>query len=451
MKEQEKTTKQRRKPKSARTSLLVQTLGLSLIVHLIVGVIVGGYVISVYVLKKEVEQEQPVNIVRMQPEKLQYKVSMQQSQAQSAAPPPKRISVQAPTEISISNIDIELPNIAPSVDVGMGAGTQGHGFGQGLGNAGALNITAEVNFFGIRSSAEKIYLIVSADKRMLEDSKGGYPAYKIIKEEVVNIVKKLPTGILFNSILFSGDALYALNGGLRPVNGESNEKIDQWINPINTTFENAGLLPANNIQLPNRDIKPMKDTAGNWVRAMMHAFSNQADSVFLMLGEWNYHPIGLTGEEELEWLIKHRNWSREQEEQWKIDRVLAQEELERQNKVRKEKGLPQRVVHWIGTIALEMGLEARPPADWETEDIVEQLEHSIELYYTKKDLKRPSINIIYFVGKDQKNNPRVQMIEDQLKEVVKIGSRGRLKVLEGMGDLKRYASEEVQTRKKSRE
>lgn len=420
---------------------LIQIITASLLLHILVGVILGGYVIATNFTKQEQELEPPPQIQRIQPQKLQYKVQMQQQQKQSATPRQQRIQAKAPTDISIPDISISLPNISADVAIGTGAGgAAGAGLGSG---GGALEMgKIAVNFFGIQNSGEKIYFIIEADKRMLEDNKGGYPAYDIIKREVSTMVEKLPNGILFNSALYSGGKLISFADSIAPVYAGVKEKVASWLEPINKTYSGAGSLPGSDVELTNKTILPMKHTPSNWVKSLQRALEDQADTVFLMVSGWNWHGMGLSEEEYKQWLLREHRWGEKEEAQWLKDVEAAKAELAKQNAERVKKGVPERVVHWIGTIVAEMGNRTKPSPSWTEEQVADHIRNVVEEYYVKQDRQKPSINVVIFIGKGEAKEKKdeIKKIEDRFKSIVREGRSGRIKILEGMEDLQRVVA-----------
>lgn len=109
---------------------LIEAVGVSLAVHVILVVILGSVV--VYVAQSADEPEFEALPVPDQPvEPLQQKVYLQKNQRQSQKPPPLRIVVQQVTQLNPPQLQIALPEVKASANYrgyGSGSGGLGKGF-----------------------------------------------------------------------------------------------------------------------------------------------------------------------------------------------------------------------------------------------------------------------------------------------------------------------------------
>ncbi|MEI2671025.1 MAG: hypothetical protein V9G13_07825 [Marmoricola sp.] len=59
-----------------------------------------------------------------------------------------------------------------------------------------------MNFFGIKSKGRRVAFLIDAERYMLTDPRGGYPAYEIVKNEIAGMIGKLGLDTFFNVILY---------------------------------------------------------------------------------------------------------------------------------------------------------------------------------------------------------------------------------------------------------
>lgn len=423
------------KKKGKANMPLIEVLVGSLILHLVAGILLGGLVIYQMSAPPEPEFEPPPEIEVVEPQKLEYKVKMKQQQKNSAKPRQQRIQVQTITDIPVPNIDIDVPAVDSKVAVGTGTGG---GTGTGMGDGGGLGLgQTAVNFFGIKSGGEKVYFVVDASKFMLTDSKGGYPAYSLIKSEIARLTGKMPPGALFNAVMYSGANVYKFSPQLAAATANTEKDVKKWIDPINVSASSAGQISSN--YTPEKtDFTPMGPEARNWIKGMQSAMEDGADTIFLLVSEWNWHGRDIEGEALKDWLKNEKGWDDKDEEKWLEDMKEAEAWLAEENKNRRASGKPERVVVWIGDIVQELGGKVKPAPNYTVQEIIMQLENMIDYYYTDKGKQKPSIYVVLYVGQGELESLEQQTNRnfEQFKQVTRVGRGGRIKILEGMAELK---------------
>ncbi|MEM7144529.1 MAG: hypothetical protein AAF591_05305 [Verrucomicrobiota bacterium] len=88
---------------------------------------------------------------------------------------------------------------------------------------------AEVNFFGCRAEAEKVVFVVDVSASMRSEGDNGKPRLEILKEELVKAVERLPEGIRFQVLFFSGPAWFLGEDSLREAkNWERKDSGNFW-------------------------------------------------------------------------------------------------------------------------------------------------------------------------------------------------------------------------------
>lgn len=413
---------------------LIEVIIVSVLIHLAALLILGGITIYQYVQPPEPELEAPPVVERPEPEKVQQQVRVQQRQQQSTRPT-QRITVSNISELNVPTIDINLPQVSDRVGIAgaIGAAGQGRGgLGRNLGGGGIDISRSAVNFFGIRSQGERIMFIIDATRMILEDQKGGIPAYNIIKEEIVKQVNGLSPGTLFNVMFFDATRVYSFSDHMLPATTANKEALAKWIEPINKDFASVGNLK-NNVNPKILDIDPMRDRIYYWVRAIQIAMEQGCDAIFLMTSRWMHHARYNT-DAEREAYYREIKWTEKDEQVWQDAVKKAQEWLANENAERRKRGQPERVVQWIGTVVAELYPKVRrkPSASFTVDEVMQHIQNMGARIYDKQ-ADRPPINIVMFLGSDEKvkGNPEVERFQQLARR-----NRGRFNVLEGLPALR---------------
>ncbi len=412
---------------------LIEVIIVSVLIHLGALLILGGITIYQYVIPPEPEMEAPPAVDRTEPEKVQQQVRMQQQQRQSTRPT-QRITVTNISELNVPTLDIDLPQVAGRVGVGgVGAGTQGRSsLSRNLSGGGIDFSRSAVNFFGIRSQGERIMFIIDATRWILEDQKGGIPAYNIIKEEIIKQVNGLSPGTLFNVMFFDTNRVYSFSSHMLPATTANKEALAKWIDPVNKDIASVGRLQ-NNVEPQNTDIDPMKDRLRNWVRPIQIAMEQGCDAIFLMTSRWMHHPRYITEEERIAY-YREVKWTDKDEVVWQDAVKKAQEWLANENAERRRRGQPERVVSWIGTIVAEQfpRVRRKPSAAFTFDEVMQHIQNMGPKIYEKHS-DRPPINVVMFLGSDEqaRGNREVEQFQQLTRR-----NRGRFNVLEGLPALR---------------
>jgi hypothetical protein len=418
-------------PKKRKVNLpLIEVIGVSLIVHLIAIIGLGSYTIYTALVPDEPELEAPPPPEKIEPQRLQQQVRLQQQQKRSSRPVQK-ITVTNVSSVNLPDLNVNMPTVDTKVAVG---GNYGAGrLNDDLGGGGIDFSKSAVDFFGIKSTGERVTFIVDASNYMLEDQKGGIPAYEIIKDEISKMVDKLSSGTLFNVIFYNGGTLQAYSTKLLPATRQNKELFKEWIKPINKDFASKGKLK-NNLSIENKEIQPMTDKAANWVKALQVAMEQGSDSINLMVAAWQFHGRGLKGDELAKW-YKDQGWGEEQEVAWNDAVKKAQAWLNNENAKRKAAGQPERVVVWIGTIVHELfpKVRGKPAPSFSVDEVDKFVSNVQREVYRDSEQRPPPVNVVLFLGadEDETKNGSVKSFEELAK-----GNRGKFRILKGMQALK---------------
>ena len=224
--------------KKKMNPLLMKVIGISVGIHVIAGVILGGITIVKYVIPDDAQFEEPPGVVEETPPpevKVQIRPPAPQQQ------PLNNLRMRPVANIAVANVDVNLPSMDQSFTVSAGLG--GIGGGNLLGGArGSLRIgLSDVSVFGLKSRAEKILFIVEANRRMVYDSKGGLHSYRVIKNEITDMIGNLSAGALFNVMLVDGGSIKFFKPQLVPAGAEITAELSTWFAPVNSSIENLGI------------------------------------------------------------------------------------------------------------------------------------------------------------------------------------------------------------------
>lgn len=278
--------------KYSKSSAFVVTL----ILHAIL--VVGG--VSMVVVQ---------NIVREPPPEFTHAVSYHKPMPKPRIRPPKTAQKPKVMRPEFQRIPVKgvVDRKTPSIKVAEFAGFKGQ-FGSAHSSGSDLVSTIgfsmpEINMIGVRARGEKIFIILDCGDHMLVDEMGGIPAYTIIKEELIRIVRDLPSTALFNVCVFGNGRTQTLFPKLVSANQSNAASIERWLTPLNAmaasvasgeygirTLGEGGIKQGDDFRV-GRFADQMDDVereyrAERWYTASMVAMQQQADTVFLLTNTW---------------------------------------------------------------------------------------------------------------------------------------------------------------------
>lgn len=153
-----------------------------------------------------------------------------------------------------------------------------------------------LSFLGTTSQrASKIVFIVDVGSDLLDIRKGGFDAFKIIREEIMKLISRLPPSAEFGVVLYergrwNNNAVPSLGAKLLPATVANKQAAFDWINPINATPDKLGLasVAGNRVNwtartLSNAGLDPDLNTS-EWIRALHFALEMEPDTVFIIAG-----------------------------------------------------------------------------------------------------------------------------------------------------------------------
>ncbi len=425
-------------PRKPKVNLpLIEVIGVSLLVHVAGLLLLGGITLFEALRQPEPEFEAPPMQEPIDQQELKVKVSLQKSSKQSA-PPTHKITVRNLSNLNMPSLTPDMPSINTRVAIGAGHGS-GAGLGRGFGSGGLDLSKSAVNFFGIKSSGERIMIIVDASRYMLEDEKGGLPAYQIIKNEVSNIVQNLSPGTLFNVMFYNGNSLEAYSQSMLPATPGNKDGLVKWIGKFNANMSSIANV-SNNRDVQDKSVEPIKGLVSHWLKAFQVAQELNSDAMFILVSDWQWHNRFFTEEERLAYLASV-DWNEEEELAWKEGVKNARAWLNEENSKRRAKGTPEKIVHsdhaliseLKGIGVIDRKLRMKPSQAFSFDEIKEYTE-DIGRKYAKQFERNPTeTNIVLFLGEGEEDEEEGDI--EQFKRIAR-ENRGKFRVLDGMKALK---------------
>ncbi len=442
--------------------MLLNVLLISLLVHVAALVIFGSYTLVKFVIPDDAEFEEPPAIEEVEPPK-EVKVEIKQ-QPKPENQPQNNLKMKPVSNIAIANVDVDLPNMEESFTVSGGLGGSG---GSGLlgGTRGSLGIgMSDVSVFGLKTKAERILFVIDTNRQMVTDAKGGLNSYKVIKDEITDMVGNLSAGTLFNVMLFDRRKAMIFKPQLSAAGSEVHQELIKWMAPINRSANNVGLetvrnaSQVNTVKLPEEPMHKNLEFSGQRGNETAYltqvALEQDIDAIFFITG---YHQ-GFERVRRRPTEREDEDWQRTIAKPQYIEQ-LAEHQLEipnmkkrvaaamaKINAERKAKGQPPRVLaqrHGIYSNATELGLEwktshpGRQPGYFiEVKEIEKYFKRLKEVLYTDKNAKDPSLNVVLFLAGDEEFNKQK---EDQLKDYTRFFS-GKYRVIRGLDEIKSASS-----------
>lgn len=438
--------------------MLLNVLLISGGVHAVALFILGSITVYKYIIPDEAQFEEPDAIVEEQPPpEVKVEIKQQAPPQQQAA---QGLRMKQVGNITVSAVDVDLPNMQESFTVSAGMG----GFGGGSllgGTSGTLGIgISDIKVFGITARAERILFMIDANRQMVTDAKGGLNSYKIIKDEITDMVGNLSAGTLFNVMITDRRKNKVFKPQLVPAGQEVHQQLIEWMRPINADANNPGLEGASGVSrerlvtLQENDINGDLSWSGHRGNETAYltqiALEQDVDAIFIITG---YHR-GFerirrkpTERESKDWqrTSTSRKYLKQMVEHRKevpIMQARIKEKMAEINAERKKDGQPPRVLgqrHSVYSNASELDF------DWETkhpgwqpghyrdpDEIEKYFKELVDIRYTDKGTQEPSVNVVLFLAGDEEMKPEW---EKQLDRYVRSFS-GKNRIIRGLDEIK---------------
>ncbi len=456
------------RPKKQKRGLLYQVFVVVAILQIAALLALGGMVVTRTILPPENVMQAPPPAEVIEPPKREHQVQVERTQRKSTRIN-KRISVANPTQINTPTVNIQLPG-------GMGAGV-------GISTITTQNLTktfditlTTVNVIGVKSKTEKVLICVDTGPYLMTDERGGLQTYEAIREDITNVVKQLPPTVLFNLMSFSthtGARISFFEPTLVAATDANKEAAYKWIAPLNVSLKSIGPRgPQYNLKYPFLPIPPSSKYFNAGVstiyRVYQAALEQGADTIYFLVTNWvdpDQLKMAWTDAETTRFQREQERYEKERARQlraagWTDDKQSeyelkeaearaigikkARDWIKRENETRAKKGQSL----YVGTPEQAMHQQKfyvppteRPPAIRVKEPVPKFKSYGYkglfdfyakplakEVYFDKK-MKWPTVNIIMFVGANEKPDPKkVQLIRTFTSR-----QNGKSRTLVGLG------------------
>ena len=436
--------------------MLLNVLVFSAALHAIALFILGGITVVKYIIPDDAQFEEPAEVTEEEPPP-EVKIEIK---PKPEIQPMSNLRTKKIGNIAVADIAVDLPSSGDAFTINAGIG----GFG------GASNIigsgrgqlefgTSQVNVFGIKAKAERILFVIDTNRQMVTDKKGGLNSYRVIKDEITDMVGNLNAGTLYNVMLQDRSKTLLFKPNLVTAGSESHAQLVKWVAPINSNADKPGLEGVRGAKRPT--LRSLSDQTvykslsmgyrGNeTIFITQHALEQNIDTIFFITG---YHQgfeavrRDLNEKEEKDWQkkINSREYKEQLAEHQKEVPVMQQRiinELNRINTERKKKGQSPRVLeqrHGVYSNANELGLNwktrhpgHRPHPLIKPRDIRKYVTQLNEQLYQQFDKPVPSINVVLFLAEDEAFSNQAQQ---QLKDYVRF-YKGKHRIIRGEKEIK---------------
>ncbi|MGC6455368.1 MAG: hypothetical protein ACON39_00230 [Coraliomargaritaceae bacterium] len=438
--------------KSKINPMLMKVIIISVIVHIVAGFIAGVVTIATNVIKEDAQFEEPPVMEEQEPPKevkIEIKPPPQQNQ------PMQKLSLRNIGNIAVAEVDVNLPSMSDSFTVSGGVGNLSGGSLLG-GSRGGIDFgMSSVNVFGLKTKAERILFVIDVGRQMLTDAKGGVGSYRVIKDEITNMVGNLSAGTLFNVMLHDRRRVMLFKKKLVSAGEEVHNDLVKWLRPINADASSPGFEGNYPAKVPGLKTLPnemVHDTItstgfqGNETGFLTQfAVEQGVDAIFHIAG---YHKgferlrRNMTPEEEADWqkVISQPKYQKQLAEhelevpkmQQRVNARLAEINRERRAKGQAIRVLDQR--HGVYTQANELGLKWNVPhPGWRPYPFVTPRESAQyfkkvnEELYGQFDKTPPSVNVVLFLAEDE---PMTKQEEKQLNDFTRF-FKGKYRIIRG--------------------
>lgn len=446
------------KKKKLNSPLIIVITG-SLLLHIVAGLVFGSFVLYTQFLKPNIAPEPPPQIQKIQPQKLQYNLEMKKQQQQSSKPRQPMIQVKAPTDIQLPDIQIDLPDI--SADISVNTGTTSGGLGSGMGDGGGVGLgNMAFNFLGLQAQGSKVLIVINGFALMLEDRKGGVAAFAKVKEEVVKLVSKLPTGMPYNVAFYAytpegkvGAMLFEPDKML-PYHPSQVERLKEWLEPVHkndfTDFKGINHFLSEQVKRDMFGVSwepPVDRVADGSIFAVQLAMEMKADTVFYIGPNFGWFGLvspRLVYQEELdprieEYTNKEYKYGPEEHARFLEYVQKAKDEVAAINS---GSGPKMVVGNWQGYVKEHYNIKGPLMPEASYSQLTDYLKVAYDYYYKgMTGMKPPAFYGIYFIGADEDEMDPIY-VKEQEKLFKKLAHLfdGKMKLIEGFEELKRYAS-----------
>ncbi|MGC6425155.1 MAG: hypothetical protein ACON4O_09245 [Lentimonas sp.] len=448
--------------------MLLNVLIISGLAHAIALLVLGGITVVKYIIPDDTDFEEPPAIEEVEPPK-QVKIEIKQ-QPKPENQPLNNLKMKQVGNIAIANVDVDLPDMEESFTVSAGLG----GSGSGLlgGTRGSLGIgMSDVSVFGLKTRAERILFVIDVNRQMVTDAKGGLNSFKIVKDEITDMVGNLSAGTLFNVMLMDRKRGMLFKQQLVPAGSEVHQELIRWLAPINNNANSVGLESirgASNLSMNSlSDNYVHQEIVGHshnqrgteTAQQTQVALEQGVDAIFFVTG---YHKgfekvnRRLTDKERADWdrtvaspkyqaqLAAHN--AEKAEMQQRVNNKLRQINAERASKGQPPRVLEKRHGIYSQVNELKLKWKTKHPG-WPPQyiipdrDVEKYFKELLNELYTNKGAKEPSINVVLLLANDEDLKKED---ETTLKKYIRFFT-GKYRIIRGLAEIKSASSASTTT------
>ncbi len=253
-----------------RQKVLIQFILLSLLVHLVIGFILGNYVIWTQLSTPEPEFEAPPVQQANPPQPI--RIELKKS---SSAKPKELARVLTARVEDIKLPELSLDNINTNVGVAVGKGRYG---GKGMGLSLATSMP-KISFFGMESDGKDLLFVVDISGSMIKEPR-GMEGFRQVAREVEDTLIKFTGQGRFNIIVFAAD-VDKFRGSLTPADEQAVKDAIEWLYGQDPALvvEKAG---GNHGDVEWKKYKGGKHFGTNTGEALKAAIRQKPDTIFLL-------------------------------------------------------------------------------------------------------------------------------------------------------------------------
>ena len=445
------TQQQRRKMNPMLLNVLVFRAAL----HAIALFVLGGITVVKYIIPDDTQFEEPAEVTEEKPPP-EVKIEIK---PKPEIQPMSNLRTKKIGNIAVADIAVDLPSSGDAFTINAGIGGFGGASLTGSGRGQLEFGSSMVNVFGLKAKAERILFIIDTNRQMVTDKKGGINSYRVIKDEITDMVGNLNAGTLYNVMLQDRTKTLLFEKSLVTAGSESHSKLVKWIAPINANSNDPGLEKNYRAAKPtlktfkNQYIEPyltLHYRSNETAFITQYALEQRIDTIFFITG---YHQgfeaihRKMNDQEEAAW-EKKINSSEYKEQLAKHEQEVPQmeqrirNELNRINAERRAKGQPPRVLdrRWgVYSAYRDIGLKwntrhpgHRPYPIIDSKEVIQYFRILNKELYEQFDKPVPSINVVLFLAEDEAFSKQA---EKQLKDYVSF-YKGKHRIIRGEKEIK---------------
>lgn len=266
-----------------------EAAGASIVVHVLLILLAGSIVAVRHIEKRDAELDVVISEPKL--ERRQLEVPQKMERVRRTSKRPKIITTQA----AASATEFSAPDIGDVGEVSTQSfdspfARSGRDFRALAGGIGVG--VPQFKFLGIRGEGEKVVFVIDASQEMLSPETGGVDACDYIKRELDKVLAKLPSSVLFNTILYDGENIVQFRPRMVPVTQTNRVQLTEWVKPFLGSGGQIGVAEEQNTYVQETVYETaIGEDSRNWLRALQAALESRPETVFIVGRGWGNHGI----------------------------------------------------------------------------------------------------------------------------------------------------------------